>query len=198
MQFLKVEREILKKLKSGLNPDYFYHSYEHTLDVIRAAKELGKAEHLTVHELTLVKTAALFHDAGYLVSYNNHEFYSSRMASEILPDYQYNKDEIGQIIEMIEATRLPQKPLNKLSKVLADADLDYLGREDFFIIGLRLHLEWIKVGKVKGLKDWYELQLRFLKEHVYHTQVAHQMRDQQKRKNIEEMESLLNKNNNNH
>ena len=33
--------------------------------------------------------------------------------------------------QLILATKVPQKPKNKLEKIICDADLDYLGREDF-------------------------------------------------------------------
>ena len=37
-------------------------------------------------------------------------------------------------MELREATKIPQTPLTKLEEIICDADLDYLGREDFFEI----------------------------------------------------------------
>ncbi|MCK9612757.1 MAG: hypothetical protein PHR81_00260 [Bacteroidales bacterium] len=44
------------------------------------------------------------------------------------------------------ATKIPTKLKNKLEKLLCDADLDYLGREDYMEISNRLRREWDVFG----------------------------------------------------
>ena len=63
------------------------------------------------------------------------------MAREILPAYGLTRDQIDTICGMIMATRIPQSPSNQLERILCDADLDYLGRDDFYEIGGRLFEE---------------------------------------------------------
>ena len=46
-----------------------------------------------------------------------------------------------QICGMIMATKIPQSPKNYLEQILCDADLDYLGRDDFYDIGGTLFKE---------------------------------------------------------
>ena len=44
-----------------------YHSVAHTKDVVKAATRIAKAEGVEGDELTLLLTAAWFHDSGYIV-----------------------------------------------------------------------------------------------------------------------------------
>ena len=55
-------------------------------------------------------------------------------AQKFLPEYGYSKIQIEKISQLILATKVPQNPKNKLEKIICDADLDYLGREDFIYI----------------------------------------------------------------
>jgi uncharacterized protein len=85
--------------------------------------------------MTLLKTACLFHDIGFTISGQDHEERGCEIAEEVLPDLNYDSDQINRIKGMIMATKIPQTPNNKLEQIICDADLDYLGRDDFFSIG---------------------------------------------------------------
>jgi hypothetical protein len=85
---------------------------------------------------------------------------------------------------MIEATKLPQSPHTLSEAILADADLDSLGRIDFFIRSEELRREHTAYGSVAARDEWYEQQHRFLCEHRFHTAAAHALRDAQKLRNI--------------
>jgi hypothetical protein len=92
---------------------------------------------------------------------------------------------------MIISTEIPQHPTNLLEKIMADSDLDYLGRDDLFVIGQRLQYEWKLQGKISTLKEWHKRQLDFLKSHNFFTESAKKLRNGKKQKNIEELEKLL-------
>jgi hypothetical protein len=55
----------------------------------------------------------------------------------------------------------------RYSKVIfmCDADLDYLGREDFYEISDSLKNELIKFGKISGDRQWDQMQISFLEKH---------------------------------
>ena len=182
---------MLGKLASDLNENLTYHCVDHTLDVLESAERLAKIEGVNGHDLQLIKTAALLHDLGFLESYMGHENISIRMAGELLPGYGYSEEDIKKIQGMIRSTQIPQNPTNKLEEILADADLDYLGREDLFLIGQRLQYEWKMHGFISTLKEWHEKQLAFLKAHKYHTDAAKELRTEKKKENIDEIERLL-------
>ncbi len=160
---------IHKRLLLELLPVYTYHSAAHTFDVAKAAMEIAQREGMNGIDANLIEVAALLHDAGYLIAAENHEEHSCTIASEILPQFQFNQRDIEAVHNMIRATKLPQTPLDHCSQILCDADLDYLGREDYFDIANQLFLELKHFGKVRTELDWLHMQIHFLEKHQYFT-----------------------------
>jgi uncharacterized protein len=80
---------------------------------------------------TLLMTAAWFHDLGFSEKYTQNEVIGTRIAAEVLPEFGYNSDHIKQVRKIIMATKMPQQPQSLAGAILADADLDMLGRADF-------------------------------------------------------------------
>ncbi|MEI7499981.1 MAG: HD domain-containing protein [Bacteroidota bacterium] len=192
MDFCGARDYIIQRLRSELKPTLYYHCVEHTLDVYEATRRLIEAEKIEEKYIPLIETAALFHDAGILVQYFDHEKASAIIAKTILPGFGYTAFEIDWISGLIMVTRLPQRPGSLAEKILCDADLDYLGRNDFFIHSFQLRLEW-QVNGIKNLNlhDWLVTQAAFLSEHQYFTKSAFSLRNEQKNKNLKEVQELL-------
>ncbi|MFZ4613758.1 MAG: adenylate/guanylate cyclase domain-containing protein, partial [Bacteroidia bacterium] len=64
--YKKAEQQILKKLEEGLPKYFYYHSLQHTIDVRNSAEVIAKQENIYEEEIMLLKTAAIFHDSGFL------------------------------------------------------------------------------------------------------------------------------------
>ena len=192
MEYEKIKKIILKELKENLPEHLSYHSEMHVKDVIKAVEEIAVAENVDGEDLMLLKTAALFHDSGFLHGAKDHEEKSCEIAQEYLLDYGYNQPQIDKIKGMIMATKIPQSPKNKLEEILADADLDYLGRDDFFKIGDKLFDELTMFGIVNSERDWNLLQEKFLESHHFFTKTAINNRNQKKQENLEIIKSKLN------
>jgi hypothetical protein len=78
-------------------------------------------------------------------------------------------------------------------QILFDADLEALGREDFFIRSLCLQLEWSLYGIRKTtLREWFHSQVLFMEQHRYLTGSARRLWQEQKQKNLEAVKELLN------
>jgi glycosyltransferase involved in cell wall biosynthesis len=107
------------------------------------------------------------------------------MAQEILPKYGYTEQHVKTIVELIHATEIPHKPINKLQEIICDADLDYLGRSDFEQIADNLRKELSEMGKIKSRKEWDTIQVNFLKQHQYFTTTAIESRQKKKQENLE-------------
>lgn len=191
MQYKQIEQAILETLKHKLPAYLSYHSVSHVQDVCRAAVSLAACEGVTGDDLVLLKTAALFHDTGFLHGAQDHEHKSCEIACQYLPQYGYTPAQIEQICGMIMATRIPQMPHNHLEEILADADLDYLGRDDFFVIGNRLYEELSLFGIVHNRDDWNRLQIKFLESHHYFTNTAIIMRKEKKNQHLQIIKSQL-------
>lgn len=191
MNFEGARSYVLDRLRSELKPNLYYHCLQHTVDVLESAIRLAKMEMVSEEELILLKTAALYHDSGMLFAYDGHEEASVRLASSVLPGFGYSEQDIEKVNGMIMATKLPQNPQNKAEQILSDADLDYLGREDFFMISHRLKLEWSDRGLKQTLKEWYVGQVEFLSNHSYYTASAKKTRREKKLDNLQQIEALL-------
>jgi uncharacterized protein len=183
---------IIKRLNNALPGHLTYHNADHAKDVYQAAQHIGEAEGIAGNELKLLLTAAYYHDSGFLVKADGHEEESCRIAREALPAYGYTPDEIDRICGMIMATRLPQSPTNQLEEILADADLDNLGRDDFFTISHKLYLESLFFGKVNDENEWNRQQIDFIKNHQYFTKTAINLRQAKKDANLGRIKAQVN------
>ncbi|WP_312342715.1 HD domain-containing protein [Chryseobacterium binzhouense] len=192
MEYEKIKKVILQKLKENLPEHLSYHSVLHVKDVIDAVQKIAVSEGISGEDMVLLKTAALFHDTGFLYGAKDHEEKSCDIAKEYLPDYGYSDSQIQKINGMIMATKIPQSPNNHLEQIMADADLDYLGREDFFTIGDKLFEELTMFGIVNSERDWNLLQEKFLESHHFFTKTAIKTRNQKKQENLDIIKSKLN------
>jgi predicted metal-dependent HD superfamily phosphohydrolase len=151
-------------------------------------------EGVTDEGLFLLKSAATYHDAGFVEQYDRNEPVGARLAEEILPKYGYTNQHIETIKELIYVTQIPHQPKNKLEEIICDADLDYLGRDDFHEIADKLRRELREHGKLESDRKWDEIQVQFLTSHRYFTQTAIQTRRPKKLKNLQEVIDRLERN----
>lgn len=172
MQFQDAKTYISKRLRKELPKHLSYHSTAHVKDVYDSARRIAKAEGIQGEDLTLLLTAAMYHDCGFMIQPKDHERISCEIAREALPLFSYTGEQIRRICGMIEATRVPQEPRNHLEQIICDADLDYLGRDDFWTIGDKLFLELQVYGIIRNEREWDALQVRFLEGHHYFTPTA--------------------------
>ena len=173
---------IIEKLEKELPVYLVYHNVTHTKQVLKHALEIASSEEITGKDLDILCTAALFHDTGFIEKYIGHEEVSCRIAKEYLPQFEYDAGEIEAVCEIIMATKIPQTPSNKLAEVLCDADLYYLGTDDYGIMTEKLYPEFLKQGVAKNKMEWQRQQIDFLNSHEYFTKTAkEQLADKQKK-----------------
>lgn len=185
-------RFALQLLEERLPSQLTYHSLSHTRDgVVPAVGILAEMEGIQGEELLLLKTAAYYHDLGYIKGRENHEEESVRIAEASLTDFNYSPRQIKLIGELIMATKMPQSPTNRLAEILADADLDVLGRADYFKRNLDLRHERANGGEVFTDLDWYSSQLNLLETHQYFCESARALRDKGKQSNREAVNRLI-------
>lgn len=175
----------LDHLIHDLSPTLFYHSVWHTRDeVVPRVEWLAKREDVSQEARSLVKIAAYFHDLGFIQQRDGHERASAQLAREVLPGFGYTPDQVEDIAGIILATQLPQNPHTLLEEIMADADLDVLGRNDFFVRNRALHAEIISGGEEISVAAWLAGQVRMLRQHHYFTATARQDRAQRKQQNL--------------
>lgn len=182
----------LSCLEHDLPDHLLYHSLVHTRDdVVPAVESIAEKEGVTGEALMILLTAAYFHDIGFTEGPTDHEEVGVRIALEVLPRFGYSPEQVETISGIIMATKLPQGPRTRLEEILADADLDVLGRDDFLTRNRLLRDELAALGKPTTDEAWYSGQLRLLKTHRYFTEAARSLRGMKKQENLEAVTRLL-------
>lgn len=191
LQFNDIQELILDKLESELPAYLYYHDVKHTVDVVTEVELIGWAEGLDDEEILLLKTAALFHDAGHTIAYDEHEYHGTQLVKEWLPRYGYSPDQVDKICSIIMATKLPPQPRDIHQKIICDADLDYLGRSDMIPVSNNLYKELAEQNKIGSFNEWNKLQVKFITGHSYFTKTAQSLREVNKLKQIERIRKLI-------
>ena len=188
----QVKAYVLKRLNIELPDDLRYHAIQHTFeDVLPAAERLAALAGLSEEDSLLLRVAAAYHDMGYIETYDKNEVIGARYARETLPQFGFTPQEVEIVAQAILATSFPQNPHTYLEQLLCDADLDNLGREDYFDIGRELWEELGSYGQELTRREWHERQIKLLTEHFYHTEVAQKLRAAGQQRNLEELRRRL-------
>ncbi|MBY0480745.1 MAG: GAF domain-containing protein [Chitinophagaceae bacterium] len=180
--FYKIRQRVFLRMQD-LDSGLYYHSIWHTTDVLNQAERIALAEGIhNERQLLLLKIAALYHDIGFLNTYINHEEESCHifLSDAESQAYELTINEKDLICNMIMATKVPQDPQSKLEQILCDADLDYLGRDDFWLVGKKLFSEMFAYEFLETENEWNEMQIKFLKTHRYCTETSLRLRNEKK------------------
>jgi predicted metal-dependent HD superfamily phosphohydrolase len=177
--FEKIEQFLITHLPAK----YTYHTIDHIRDVVEQSEKIAKKEKISKAEIQDIKLAAWLHDVGYIWEPSRHEARGAEYATTILTALNFPKAKINQITGMIMATKIPQSPKNIYEQIICDADLDYLGREDYIENSNRL-LQEIQLNKKITELDWLTIQDKFLKAHHFFTQGSIKGRDGKKQERV--------------
>lgn len=171
-----------------------YHNIVHTQNVVKAANLIAGKCSATDEEIEILLVSAWFHDVGYLETKVNHEDASKYFAREFLQKKGKNENYIRQVERCIEATRIPQKPLDKLSAILCDADLFHVSQDDFME---DTRIFWDELAAIDGEEmneiKYLDKTLRFLNLHVFKTEYGKTILDPGKKANLKKVKKALEK-----
>lgn len=176
------------RLSYELHPGLIYHNTAHTLDVLEQSIYIAEAEGLPEKELLLLKTAAVYHDSGFLFRYKQHEEKSCEIAKADLQEF-FDEHDLNKICGMIMATKIPQSPRKLAEQIICDADLDYLGRSDFEPISNNLRKEFLQFGILKEDSDWDQIQIGFFESHHYFTATSRARRNPVKLRHLDQLKA---------
>lgn len=184
MEFEKVHSFLINKLEKELPKYLTYHNVHHTKEVLHIARHIAAGENISGEDLDILLTAALFHDAGFIDTYKDHEEVSCEIARKHLPQYNYTDEQIEQVCKVIMATKIPQKADHKLEQVLCDADLAYIGTDKYFSVSKTLYKELKNLVLIKNNDEWVKYQTEFIESHSYFTATALREHDFRKEQNL--------------
>ena len=187
-----IQEYALRKLSAGLTEKHTYHHVKHTRDVLEQCIVIAGLESVdSPEDLLLLKVGALYHDMGFLFTYQGHEAKSCEIAEADLTLFGFTDKQKEVIFNLIKATQVPQKPQTKLEEIICDADLDYLGRSDFYQIGEGLYHEFLWQGIVANQLEWNRVQVKFLENHCYFTPSSKNRREEQKQAYLEQVKKKV-------
>jgi len=188
--------ELISDIKKYVNylllplENYYYHQYEHSIDVMDRALYLGKKEKVSTEDLELLAIASLFHDTGFVIQYENNEYIGAKIARNYLKTVLYPEERIKIIEKLILATAPKTEPENILEEIIKDADLDNLGRDDFFVTAekVKKELETIKNIKIKD-PEWHHAALDVIWKNKFYTKTQNLERGWKRAENEEKLKN---------
>ncbi|MEN8928292.1 MAG: adenylate/guanylate cyclase domain-containing protein [Flavobacteriales bacterium] len=190
--YVLMMREVVELIKTKLPKNIYYHTEKHALNIMNAVEFLGFGEEIYSEDILLLKTAALFHDVGFIDQYEDNEDIGAKYARDWMPQYGFNTAQIEKVCQLILATKINHAPINILEEIMKDADLDYLGRNDFDDISNKLMREFIENGVVESEEAFNKMQVEFLNSHKFLTDTARSWRVDKKQENIQKAIELYN------
>lgn len=183
-----IREHVFSKLEKEVPSSLTYHNANHTIDVVRQALIIAEEEGITDKQhLFELEVAAIYHDTGLIHVYDGHEEKSCDQARNELPHFGVDTGIINNISEIILATRMPQSPKNVLQQIICDADLDYLGHDDYYIISENLRKEFMAYKIVATGEEWKKSRIAFLQSHSYFTKSAHFRRTAKKLSHLQQL-----------
>jgi adenylate cyclase len=192
INFEGIRTYVLDTLKADLNPNLTYHSITHTINVEKAVSKYSKLEGISAKELILLRTAALFHDTGFLTDYQQNEAFAVNFLRSTAPQYGFTTEDVNFMSDIILATSKNVSPSNLFEQIICDADHDYLGRKDYHLTAANLRSELSLFGTELTDEEWLQKQISYLEfEHVYYTNSARNIRQEGKEKRIIELKAML-------
>ena len=190
-KYITLKEQVLDLLKTKLPENLHYHGVDHTLRAIDVAEDYIDHHILGVHEAQILRLAVLLHDIGYTETSMNHEEAGARIAKEMMTDLDFTYLQTKVVCDLIRATKVPQRPMNQLERIICDIDLDYLGREDYMEISEQLFKELYENEMIDSRDEWTKMQIDFLENHTYHTFFGRTERQPVKEKWLERLRSSL-------
>lgn len=181
-----VELYVLSLLNEKLDSKYLYHNLAHTQRIVEYTAEIAASLDLAQEAKENLEIAAWFHDVGYVVSCDNHEDESVKIACIFLENKKLSQSRISEISEIILATKVNVLPKNTLEEIIKDADTAHLAKKKYTALASLLREEWeLSLGKKYTNTEWLAVNLSFLtNKHRYYTDFALKNWSKGKEKNL--------------
>jgi predicted metal-dependent HD superfamily phosphohydrolase len=193
---LRMAEEFARQNIGSLSPNYAYHCLEHTKQVVENARiiadgvRLSYPDALSEYDEFLMLVAAWFHDIGFMVVYHGHEAEGCRAARKLLTGILSDED-IQRIEHVIMSTQIPQSAMDMVEHIVCDADLFYLGGNQFSLWSNRLRDEHRAVlGREYTDREWIDFNIGFVESHTYFTEFAKARNDAGRDENLRKLEAM--------
>jgi hypothetical protein len=161
------------------NPEsVIYHNIGYTHRLVSAVKEIADKENLSEKDIEILLIAAWIFGTGY---YDAEIFKSKkivtgcmdctlRVSKPFLESTKYPVKDIATVYSVLENTKYPMQPKNKLDFVFADALYMDFAREKGKKYVKKMYQELLVFNALSmGRKKWNDEIIAFLENHTYYT-----------------------------
>lgn len=191
-QITATKEYVTTLLETKLDPQFYFHNYQHTANVVAASQEIGLQSGLDSGELAIIMLASYFHDTGYTIAYKDHELASVAFANDFLAKIGVDETLIAKVASCILATRFPQRPNSLMEMVICDADFYHFAMEGYLTYAQALKMEWHdKLGLQYSESQWNGINLEMLQSHQYFTPYGKNRLQERKEKNINLLKQVI-------
>ena len=130
LQIVREARKVVTDIfLNNVNSLFVFHNLEHTIQVVTAAEEIEGYYQLNDEDQFVLFISAWFHDTGFSSGHaEEHESESIVLAKDFLSHCNVVSEQILHIASCIQATHMPQKPLNLVEKIMCDFKNSMLSR----------------------------------------------------------------------
>jgi predicted metal-dependent HD superfamily phosphohydrolase len=185
---------VTRLLNENLPSEYKYHNLIHAREVFEAVTELGKNSNLSDEELEIIQIAAWFHDTGFVKGHLNHENSSIKILKEFLGNISYPEGKIDRISDIIIMTEMGATPNNLSERIIRDADILHVGKEEFYSKSLTLKSEWENFDHKKFTDlEWLQASMDFINRTLFFTDYANSKYEAGRQKNISSLKEMIEK-----
>lgn len=186
--------QYVEKLFKTHSPEFLYHDLQHTKDVVSIVDHIADNSGIINEDKELLLIAAWFHDTGYHDDILYHEEKSVKIAEEYLNKINYPADKTDIIKSLILSTKMPQSPKTKLEEIICDADIAYIGKDDFINRIDLLRKEWEQtINKTFNDSDWLKKNINFIESNSFHTDYAKSNLGDTRKKNLHLLKQMAEK-----
>jgi predicted metal-dependent HD superfamily phosphohydrolase len=183
---------VTRLLNENLSSKLTYHNLSHANEVFDAVTELGKNSNLPEEDLEIIQVAAWFHDTGFINGCLNHEYKSVEIAKEFLENMLYPVGKIKRVTDIIIMTELANVPNSLSEKIIRDADILHIGKDNFLTKCLSLRSEWELIDHKKITESaWLQTCLDFISKTMFFTDYAKLKYEAVRQSNIACLKGML-------
>lgn len=170
-----IEDYFLSRMEEELPVILNFHNQKYSMDLLTNCELLFNSEKLSEEDRLLVRTAALLDCMSYIKGYIEREKYIPQLVRESLHNYHYDEKQMLKIGKLINTPLFPPAAKTLPEKVLSDARLAFIGKNNFRDSVTKLFEEMKYYGKESSKNDFLKSFAEFLKSFEFYTLTAQKL-----------------------
>jgi predicted metal-dependent HD superfamily phosphohydrolase len=186
-----IEDYVTAIFKTHPSKNLLYHNLRHTQKVAGYASEIALFYKMNDESLFIIRSAAWFHDTGYLFTGPKaHEEESVRIMKEFISNFNVSEMVIDKIQRCIMVTRRVTVPVSLSEEIMCDADTYHFGTLEFRQTDPLIKKE-IELLTGTESKDWLSTTIHMLRNHRFYTSYCQEKLNVGKSQNMLWLQSML-------